>query len=177
MDFLSHSEVAASCLRDAKRTKALQPAVYVAECALGLGLFVGRSFTAGEEILQFTGPHISLAEAIAKGETEDNPLQIGIDLYIDLEAPGVFVNHSCEPNAGIVRSRVLVALSDIRAGQEVRYDYSTTIDENLWTMACRCGAKSCRGLVQDFRLLSPELKASYLRRGVVLEFIARNFNA
>lgn len=147
----------------------------MAQCALGLGLFAGRNFTTGEEILQFTGPTITLAEAIALGDKEANPLQIESAKYIDLEEPGVLLNHSCEPNAGIVRLRTLVALSDIKAGEEVRFDYSTTMDENRWTMVCRCGAKSCRGLVQDFRLLPTDVRANYLRREVVQEFIARKY--
>ncbi|MBI2814556.1 MAG: SET domain-containing protein-lysine N-methyltransferase [Opitutae bacterium] len=152
--------------------KKLRSSVYVGECALGQGLFAGRDFGAGEEILQLTGPLISLAETISMGEQEANPLQIGIGKYIDMEEPGVFLNHSCEPNAGIVKSRTLIALSSIEAGEEIRYDYSTTMDENRWTMVCLCGAKGCRGLVQDFRLLPFELQSSYLRRGVVQEFIA-----
>lgn len=150
--------------------------MYVAECALGLGLFAGRDFTVGGEILQFTGPIISLAEAISMEEREANPLQIAEDKYIDLEEPGVLLNHSCEPNTGIFRSHVLVALIDIKVGDELRYDYSTTMDENRWTMACLCGAKSCRGLVQDFRLLPSELQSNYLRRGVVQKFIARKYS-
>lgn len=152
-----------------------RPKVYVQECALGQGLFAGRNFSPGEEILQFAGPVISLAETIAMGDREANPLQIRIDKYIDLEEPGVFLNHICEPNAGIVSLRTLIALSGIKAGAEVRFDYSTTMDENRWTMICLCGAKNCRGLVQDFRLLPSELQSNYLRRGIVQEFIARQF--
>ena len=93
--------------------------------------------------------------------------------HVQLDPPGVFLNHSCVPNTGVTDDRWLVALHEIAPGEELRYDYSTTMHENRWTMACRCGATDCRGLVTDFRLLSPVRQQHYLRLGVVQPFIVR----
>lgn len=146
-------------------------AVFTAPCDLGVGLFAGRNFSAGEVLFHFTGPEISSAECIARGEAEANALQIGPQTYIDLEPPGVFTNHSCEPNIGIRHGSEAFALRDIYQGEELRFDYSCTMSERRWTMACRCGAASCRGVVEDFDLLPPTLQARYLALGIVQPFI------
>ncbi len=152
----------------------LEP-IFIADCELGRGLFAAQAFATNESILRFTGPLIGLAEAIAKGDTEGNPLQVGSADYIDLEAPGVFGNHSCEPNAGIRNDVVLVALRPIAVGEEIRYDYSTTMwEEDVpggWSMPCRCGSALCRGIVANFPTLPVELRARYLALGIVQRFI------
>jgi len=148
-------------------------AVYVAKSDLGLGVFARQAFAIGDEILRFCGPVISLDEALAKGEEQGNTFQIGDALYLDLERPGVLVNHSCEPNTGVVEDRILVALRPISQGEEIRFDYSTTMWDGCWTMRCRCGSSKCRGLVSDFPELPAELRAEYLRLCVVQEFIVR----
>jgi len=151
--------------------------VFVAQCDLGRGLFAGRAFATGEAILRFEGPVITLADAIAKGDDQSNPLQIGDTLYLDIQPPGVFANHSCDPNTGITDDRVLVALRPIAVGEELRYDYSTTMWEGIWTMQCRCGSPKCRGVIDDFPELPAELRAAYLRLGVVQGFIVRRLRA
>ena len=146
-------------------------AIYVANCALGRGVFAGRDFREGELLFRFTGPAISLAQAINKGEAEGNVLQIGPRTYIDLEAPGVFANHSCEPNAGIRHLVFGYALRPISRGEEILYDYSTTMSEQRWSMQCRCGTPSCRGVIGDFHDIPSELQDRYLSMRIVQPFI------
>ncbi|MBU6427320.1 SET domain-containing protein-lysine N-methyltransferase [Patescibacteria group bacterium] len=149
---------------------------YVSKGDLGKGLFARRKIRAGTMICRFSGPMISFAEAASKGEKECYPLQIDDNKYIDLDPPGCFANHSCEPNAGIRADLELVALTDIPAGTEIRYDYSTTMDEDYFTMPCRCGSESCRGKVEDFKLLPPSASKRYLTLGIVMSFIVRKYN-
>lgn len=145
--------------------------IYVAPSSFGRGLFAGRNFDLGEVISQFSGPIITLREAILKGELEGNALQIGPRTYLDLEPPGVFINHSCEPNTGLNGQTTVRALRHIRAGEEIYFDYSTTMSEQRWTMACLCGTPSCRGVIGDFHDLPEELQRHYLRLGIVQPFI------
>jgi hypothetical protein len=145
--------------------------IYVAKSSIGLGVFAGRDFTEGELLFRFAGPVISLAQAVKKGEMEGNALQIGPATYVDLEPPGVFANHSCEPNAGL-RERVCgYALRPISRGQEIFYDYSTTMSERRWCMPCRCGTPSCRGMIGDFHDLPSELRDHYLSMRIVQPYI------
>lgn len=74
--------------------------------SLGHGLFAVQPIEKGGLILEFTGPIISLAEALQKpADKLSCPLQIGPTTYIDLEGPGVLANHSCSPNAGVKNDR------------------------------------------------------------------------
>ena len=150
----------------------MEPSVYIEGCELGQGVFAKRYIAEGEEFLVLEGGIISFKETQRKGETEANPVQIGDDEYLDVIPPGRYLNHSCNPNAGIVRDRILVALQDIAAGEEVRIDYSTTMQEDSWTMACRCGKQDCRGNITDFRLLPKALQERYLALGIVQKFIS-----
>lgn len=56
--------------------------------------------------------------------------------------PENYGNHSCEPNL----SRDLIALRDIKAGEELTCDYTQFSDKN-WSMKCHCSAKQCAGIV------------------------------
>ena len=139
------------------------------------GLFASQTIYQGEEILQCTGKEISLQEAIAKGEFESDTLQVGEKKYIDFEEPGVLVNHSCNPNAGITKNLILIAIRDISTGEEITFDYSTTMDEDYWTMKCSCGEKTCRKRVKDFKYLPKELQKKYLQLGIVKAFIEKKY--
>jgi hypothetical protein len=145
--------------------------VYIADCPLGKGLFATQDLRAGEEVFVCTGRIITLDSVLAKGAHAPNPIQITKTEYIDVEAPGVFINHSCDPNAGLVENRIVMALRDILRGEEVCFDYSTSMSEQLWTMQCLCGSPRCRGVIGDFHLLPVELQVHYLAVGIVQEFI------
>jgi hypothetical protein len=149
----------------------MPPQIYIAECSIGRGLFSGQPIGVGTEILSLTGPRLTLNEVRAKGPLKAaNALQIGIDRYLDLDAPGRYINHSCAPNAAVVRDTTLVAIRPIAAGEEIRFDYSTTISDG-WTMSCRCGADNCRGIVVAFQLLPEEIRRRYAVLGHVQRFM------
>jgi hypothetical protein len=144
-------------------------------CSLGRGLFAERAYLPDELILVLRGPRFGRDDPIHTTEEGPNLLQTGRRSYILLGDPGVFANHSCDPNAGIRDNRRLVAIRPIAKGDEIRFDYSTTMDEDFWTMDCRCGSADCRGKVEDFHRLPPEVRRRYLELGVVQGFIARTY--
>ena len=127
----------------------------------------------GETLFWFSGKVIDFAEAASRGEKEGNPLQVDRDRYIDVESPGLFLNHSCEPNAGLRDSVRLIALRRIKVGEEIRLDYSTELMERHWTMVCRCGSRQCRGLIVDFDLLPPAIREKRLRQKIVQPYIVQ----
>ncbi|MEK9160163.1 MAG: SET domain-containing protein [Patescibacteria group bacterium] len=139
----------------------------------GRGVYAKEDIRKGEPILDFRGPIITLEEALAR-PVDGCPLQIGAEIYLDLPEPDVLVNHSCMPNAGL-RKFTLTALTEIRRGTEIFFDYSTTMDEDNWTLPCACGAETCRGIVTDFKFLPPDLQEEYLDLGVVQDFIVRQY--
>ena len=143
---------------------------YVAPSRFGRGLFAAENIAAGEAIVQLSGPELTLHEVRALGAAAANALQIGIGRYLYLDEPGRFANHSCSPNAAVVGDRVLAAIRDISPGEEICFDYSTTVSDG-WTMECLCGAPECRGLVAAFQLLPERLRRRYALLGHVQHFI------
>jgi uncharacterized protein len=150
---------------------------YIEQCDVGLGVFANRDIAPGELILAIEGPMIDFAETKRRGPRECMAIQIGYNNYIDTRPPGVFVNHSCEPNAGIRQNKHLVALRPIRKGEEIRYDYSTTMEEQSFTMRCLCGAPGCRKVVRDFSTLPRQLQEHYISQGIVMSFILERLHA
>jgi len=149
---------------------------YIDDCPIGRGLFAGEPIAAGVEILRFTGPELTLNAVRAKGAAAANALQIGVDRYLYLDEPGRLVNHSCAPNAAVQNDTVLVAIRQIAADEEIRFDYSTTISDG-WRMPCLCGAAECRGLIVAFQLLPEPLRRRYALLGQVQSFILEQVGA
>lgn len=145
-------------------------------CSHGRGLFASRPIKRGETIVRFSGPRITYAQVLRKRKT-DNPLQIGPDLYIDIRPPAVIANHSCDPNAGIMKDSLLVAIRDIQSGEEICYDYSTAMDADSGvTFMCDCGPH-CRHEIEGFGLLPEKTRQRYLKEGIVMGFLAGSGNS
>lgn len=75
--------------------------------------------------------------------------------------PADFINHSCNPNAGLQGQIALVALRAIEPGEEICYDYAMTDGSPYDEFECRCGEAACRHHItgDDWRL--PELQRRY----------------
>ena len=149
--------------------------VAVRTCSLGRGLFALKPYVPGEVILRFKGRRVDRGDPLHFEILGANLIQTGRTTYIYPEEPGIFANHSCDPNAGIRHNRELVAIKAIAPGEEIFFDYSTTMAEHGWTMECACGSPHCRGVVRDFELLPDEVRRRYLELGVVQGFIARRY--
>jgi hypothetical protein len=139
----------------------------------GRGVFAGETIPAGSEILDFTGPLLRYEQT----SPDTLAVQIGPDLYLGASG-GMddLVNHSCDPNSGLRIDGTnvqLIALRDIAVGEELCFDYSTTMDEDDFEMPCHCGRPQCRGLIRDFSHLPAELKRRYARLGVTPNYNLR----
>jgi SET domain-containing protein len=115
----------------------------------GRGVFALEPIAAGRRILPLGGQLLTNAEL-----TDDTlALQVGPDLWLcsDGSLLDDIVNHSCDPNAGFANGElVLVALRAIAVGEEITWDYSTSISEAGWALDCRCGSAICRGVVRSW---------------------------
>ncbi|MGI8604216.1 MAG: SET domain-containing protein [Verrucomicrobiales bacterium] len=148
--------------------------VYCGPASVGRGIFAGQRFEAGSVVFALEGELMSLQEILRKGDAAANAFQMDRDLYLyPVTLEGRFVNHSCAPNAGLREDHQMIALRDIEPGDEIRFDYSTCMSEQFWTMDCYCGERGCRGVITDFHELQPSLQAHYLSLGVVQRFIIR----
>jgi hypothetical protein len=140
----------------------------------GRGVFTEEPIPAGTTIIRFTGPFLRYQETTAATFA----LQIGPDLYIGASGNADdFVNHSCDPNAGLVINGTavdLLAIRDIAAGEEVFFDYSTTLDEDDFTMSCLCGTPGCRKVIRDGKYLPREVWDRYLQLGIIPEYVRKS---
>lgn len=147
----------------------MQEKVYVSDSAIGRGVFAKLPLKPRETIFYMNGKLIDFEKSIDyMGEYS---VQIGRHSYVDPISPARFLNHSCEPNAGFVDDVALIALKPILPGDEIRFDYSTTMLERHWELDCSCGAKLCRKRIRDFDLIPYEMQQFYLELGVVQSFI------
>ena len=103
-------------------------------------------------------------------------IQVDRDLHLDPisdgESPWGALNHGCDPNVAIdVERRVIVARRGIVAGDQLRFDYSTTEWELAESFVCTCGAPTCVGVAMGFAHLS------YTRQQIVLRDAAPHIRA
>ena len=145
----------------------------------GAGVFANKNLEKGEVILEFHG-ELFTREELPKpyNEVEDHYLQIDNDLYMGPSGEADdFFNHSCDPNAGLSfagKKIFLVAIENIADGDEITWDYSTTMNEDDWEMECKCGSKSCRGRIRDFKYLPEKIQKKYLDLKIVPKYITEN---
>ena len=123
----------------------------------GYGVIATRPFATGEVLAEVDG---------VAWRDEDNlddrySLWIEDGLYFDMVDQTRWINHSCDPNAGVEtgtetddgRAQVwarIVARRPIAAGEEIAYDYA--FPAHL-AEPCRCGSARCRGMIIDEDLL------------------------
>ncbi|WP_420402685.1 SET domain-containing protein [Nisaea sp.] len=147
----------------------------------GTGLRAVDAIPAGE-LLVIKGGHVftrerrdALAKTLGPSEIQiDDRLFIGPDRPEDRDAGMMYLNHSCDPNVGIVGQISFHAMRDIAAGEELAFDYATGDDDD-WSMECRCGAENCRGIVTGKDWKRPELQARY--KGWFSAYLARKIAA
>ena len=140
----------------------MKESVYVKESLdKGRGVYAARDIRKNEVILEFNGPYVKI-ESLAgiPREVQDHLFNIGLNEYLIVREPGAYTNHSCDPNAGIVRDVLLVAMRDIERDEEITFDYSMITSDD-WTMECLCGSPSCRKIIGNYKDLPDELKTKY----------------
>jgi hypothetical protein len=116
---------------------------------MGRGVFATAPIARATLIARCEGWLATTAEL----DEDWHAMQVGPDLWLCSEGDCLdeCINHSCDPNAGFVTGEaVLYALRDIAAGEQIAWDYSTSIAEIGWTLECRCRAANCRGLVRSW---------------------------
>ena len=144
----------------------------VAETHLGKAVFATEGFAAGESIVRFSGRRVAAAR-VPGGIAGTSDRFVQVDRHEYLGPSGRIddlINHSCDPNTGLrftAKGVFLVALRDIAPGEEIAWDYSTTLHQAGWAMACACGSAGCRGTIGDFAGLPEERRRWYIDRGVV----------
>lgn len=134
------------------------------------GVFAIQPIRKGERIVAIEG-------WLAKGDELDEhwfALQVGPDLWLCSSGESLddCINHSCDPNAGFTTGEpILFALRDIAAGEEIGWDYSTSLAEPGWFLECCCGAANCRQIVRPWGELDDDCR--YRLRTVALDYLRK----
>jgi SET domain-containing protein len=131
----------------------------------GLGIFASQPIARGETLAGFGGQIYERDEFDRLDQDRrTHSIQIDADLYLvsptELE-PADYANHSCEPNAGILGNVLVVAMTEIGAGEEICFDYAMCDAADYDEFVCECGTPSCRGLITGADWKRPELQARY----------------
>ena len=116
------------------------------------GIFAAQVIPTNARVIEYTGERIGYRDAERRRErTYLYLLWVAPGRLIDGAVGGSgaeFINHSCAPNVvvDIIEGRVFfVSLREIAVGEELLLDYRVGGDAP--PMPCRCGAASCRGLL------------------------------
>ena len=149
----------------------------------GQGVYAAARIAVGTKIIEYTGELISEQEGERRYPTmpdaAEEPehtylLTLDDERVIDANVGGNaarFINHSCEPNCEPIAygdHMWIVAVREIRPGEELAYDYAIELDEphtvaRKRRFPCRCEARRCRG-----SLLKPKRQPphSVVRRAI-----------
>ena len=135
----------------------------------GSGVFAKRAIKKGEFIIEYKGLLRTHAEVDAAYDGEDETghtflFTLNEDYVLDANINGNdarWINHSCDPNCESshiedpggdpTKDRIVIeAARDIKAGEELSYNYGIRLAERhtpklkkLW--ACLCGNRNCTG--------------------------------
>jgi len=146
----------------------------------GRGIVALKAFRKGAIVCEIEGKIVTAEEVWRYWATDprlgENCFRYDADHYLDPNGKiGQYANHSCSPNAGIVkrgRKLAVKAIEAIAPGDEVTHDYSTCLGaDDVWTMRCNCGAPDCRRVVRNIARLPAATLRRYRRLGVVPRFI------
>lgn len=156
----------------------------------GKGVFALTKINKGDFIKTLSGEVITEEQFLNRfsegKEAYDDPFQIDVGevdegagmkdrRYIDLDELSRTFNHSCTPNTGIRNVSDLIAIKDIEIGDEITYDYSTTVSktEHEFSMPCNCGSEKCRKTVGNITSISPEVISEYQKLEVIPNYIKK----
>ncbi len=137
----------------------------------GWGIFAKVDIRKGERLAIFGGK-IMLIDEMYQLPVEMQSYTMQIEGRFVLGPAGTvpedtdFFNHSCDPNSGFRGQVFLVAMRDIRAGEEVTFDYAMTVSESVgsdmvFAMDCVCGSSRCRKTITEQDWMLPELQDRY----------------
>jgi hypothetical protein len=139
----------------------------------GEGVFAAESIDRGEVIAVFDGP---VYDGNFEQWTEDmlnHAIQFGPETWRDSNGIARVINHSCEPNCGVKNLFEIVAMREIKPGEEITWDYEMTENnQHGWRMECLCGTPSCRKIIGRYDNMPASVREKY--RGFISEWLLKN---
>ena len=81
---------------------------------MGKGVFADKDYRKDEFILSFEGDVVDGELSSFPQDLQDHLHTLGDNRWLLPQPPWMYLNHSCEPNAGIKNNVELVAFKDIK---------------------------------------------------------------
>jgi uncharacterized protein len=131
----------------------------------GCGVFA-NAVIAKDELISLWGGRIVRKDELdpSMPRFTQRVLQVDEELYLltaEEQEPNDCFNHSCNPNLGFFGQIGLVALRDIKAGEELMFDYAMTDGGPYDEFECYCGSIICRKKITGSDWKLPELWEKY----------------
>jgi SET domain-containing protein len=134
------------------------------------GCYSTKTIRRGADIVEYTGTRLTVKDADEIYEKSAKTYLFGLTdgkHVIDGESEAAFINHSCDPNceADEIKGRVIItAVRDIKAGEELTYDYNLYDGELDDRSLCHCGAANCRGSMYSEKELARRARLAKKKR-------------
>ena len=141
-----------------------------------LGLFAGRDIKKGEKVIEYKGRKLTHKQ-VEEDDRFDNSKAIYLftlnERYVldgDTKTnTAKYINHSCDPNCevDIIKGKIwIIAIKDIKKGDELSYDYGFGYHADFRQFPCKCGSKNCCGyIVRDDQRWRINRKYAKTKRG------------
>ncbi len=131
----------------------------------GSAVIAGQPIARGELLVVWGGKVVPAEQFYRLPQNRRRyAIQVEEQLYMvspSRPEPADFINHSCDPTAGMSGQIALVALRDITPGEEICYDYCMSDGSPYDEFECACGSASCRGWITGDDWKIPELQIQY----------------
>ena len=122
-----------------------------------LGLFAKSDINKGEKVIEYKGKKFTHKQ-VEENDRFDNSKAIYLftlnERYVldgDTKTnTAKYINHSCDPNCevDIINGKIwIIAIKDIKKGDELSYDYGFGYDADFRQFPCKCGSKNCCGYI------------------------------
>lgn len=157
----------------ARHKRKKKPFMMKGNSIAGFGIYATRNIREGEIIFQGEerSQRIVTKRFVEKHWNEEEKLHfrryaypVSEELFILWdEDPSEWApqNHSCDPNTAFTGLNV-IALRNIKNGEELTLDYADFLDENMEPFHCQCGTASCRGDIQGVQSNSLTIRETAL---------------
>eukprot|EP00405_Crypthecodinium_cohnii_P036368 CAMPEP_0206541538 /NCGR_PEP_ID=MMETSP0325_2-20121206/9674_1 /ASSEMBLY_ACC=CAM_ASM_000347 /TAXON_ID=2866 /ORGANISM="Crypthecodinium cohnii, Strain Seligo" /LENGTH=221 /DNA_ID=CAMNT_0054039499 /DNA_START=89 /DNA_END=751 /DNA_ORIENTATION=+ len=124
----------------------------------GYGIFTRKPFAKDEMVFS--------ARALWKSPRRtSHSLQTNWEEHIIMDAPAIFLNHSCEATVGLLPNEQgaydFVALRPLEVGEEIVIDYGMAEFKPTAIEKCLCGTPACRGTKINFEDSREVIRAKY----------------
>jgi len=148
------------------------------------GVFAKKKIKQGEIILDFKqggGRFFSDKERNKLPEKYHHyDIQVGDNLFFGATNESEvdiadYINHSCNPDAGIKGALKLVAIRDIKPNEEITFDYAMSESHTELNMRCRCSQPHCRKIITGDDWKIPTLQRKY--HGSFSDYLQKKINA